>query len=231
MKSVDFFQKTLAFFKRYNWVFAVSLLVCVIVQSRTISQLRDEVQFLHDKYETYVPYKPDSSALGIAGADIVYQQADGEALIIKQQEPSKEGEKSSATSWIIMSIILIAFLAFLLYKFGLLPFGVNVSGKVWQDLNGRIIYTLHVKNASRKSVTVTNPIIEFGKSNDKRKFRMPVADFPLTLQPSTKHAVNVSLQKLIEQNQSLMEYRTIRVSVDCNNRTYRTFPLVVRWSK
>jgi hypothetical protein len=232
MSSLNLFTKIANFFKRYSTAVMLCLFVCIVAQHCTIMNLRQEVAFLHDKYENYVPFKPDSSAMGVAGADVMYQPADGEALIIKQQEAQPDnGGDSSVIWWIVVMVILLALLGVLLYRFGLLPFGVNVTGKVWQDLNGRIIYTLQIKNGSRKAVTVTNPIIEFGKMSEKRKFRMPVADFPLTLQASTKHVVNVSLQKLIEQNQSLLDYRTIRASVDCNNRVYRTFPLVVRWSK
>lgn len=233
MNTKGLLQSFSQFFSRYRWIIISLLFIYVVAQQCTISRLRNEIEFLHSKYETYVPYKSDSSAMTVSGADIMYQNPDGEALIIKQHDNLNQTSDStdSMIGWVIMIILLIVLLFFMLYRFGFLPFSVNVSGKVWQDLNGRVIYTLQIKNGSRKAVNITNPMIEFAKVGDKRKFRMPVADFPLTLQPSTKHIVNVSLQKLIEQNQSLMDYKTIRASVDCNSRVHRTFPLVVRWSR
>lgn len=232
MKPFDVFQKISLFVKRYSWAIMMSLFICVIAQYCTISKLRQEVDFLHQKYESYVPYKPDSTALGVAGADVLYQHADGEALIIKQTETDDATDDSSSLwIWFVVLLIFLGVGIFMLYKQGVFPFGLSISGKVWQDLNGRIIYTLQVKNSSRKSVTVCNPTIEFSNMRNSRKFRMPVADFPLTLLPSTKHSVNISLQKLIEQHQELMEFRTIRAAVECNNRLYRTFPLVVRWNQ
>ncbi len=110
---------------------------------------------------------------------------------------------------------------------------VSVRGRLWQDLQGRVVFTLTVSNRKQgASVQFEVPTVEFMALRSRRKFRVPAPDFPITLSGGTSHTVNVSLQRLMAAHPELLSYSVIRMTVAADNgRTYKTRPVVVRWQK
>lgn len=110
---------------------------------------------------------------------------------------------------------------------------VSLRGRLWQDLQGRVVFTLTVSNRKQgASVQFEVPTVEFMALRSRRKFRVPAPDFPITLSGGTSHTVNVSLQRLMAAHPELLSYSVIRMTVAADNgRTYKTRPVVVRWQK
>lgn len=212
--------KISAFLNKYRWAITMSLFLCCVLQQCTISTLRSEISFLKNKYE-----EPANNEL----------LTDNEAQALPLEETQADEVVANSNSGVIVSVmsivLLIAIVVFLLWKFSIFPFGIWVSGKLWQDLTGKIVYTLKITNRGRETVNVGNAMIEFINFKEQRKFKMPVSDFPLSLTKGTSHVVNISLQKLLEQHQELLDYKMIRVSVECDGKTKKTMPLGVRWKK
>ncbi len=129
-----------------------------------------------------------------------------------------------------MAVAIGALMGWTYYK-SKWPFTAALSGKIWQDLRGKVIYTLTIKNRGKEAVSLNNAIIEFINVREKRTFKMPVPDFPLTLTKGTKHSANISLQRLMEQHQELTNYKMIRVGVECNGVVRHTMPLAVKWKR
>jgi len=216
--------KISAFLNKYRWAITMALFISCIMQQCTISTLRSEISFLKHKYE-----EPANNEL------LSDNQISKDEISIEEHSvvPEKT-EASDVNSIIIIVIIMISLIStgiFLLWKFSIFPFSIWVGGKLWQDLTGKIVYTLKITNRGRETVNVGNAMIEFINFKDQRKFRMPVSDFPLSLTKGTQHTVNVSLQKLLEQNMDLLDYKMIRVSIECNGKKRRTMPLGVKWKR
>lgn len=220
MKQMETLAKISAFLNKYRWAITMSLFLCCVLQQCTISTLRSEISFLKNKYE-----EPANNEL----------LTDNEVQALPLEETQADEVVANSNSGVIVSVmsivLLIAIVVFLLWKFSIFPFGIWVSGKLWQDLTGKIVYTLKITNRSRETVNVGNAMIEFINFKEQRKFKMPVSDFPLSLTKGTSHVVNISLQKLLEQHQELLDYKMIRVSVECDGKTKKTMPLGVRWKK
>lgn len=221
---MEILQKITAFFDKYRTVIMAVLALCCIMQQCTIGSLRSELKYYKNKYETPANNTP-----------LTDEQTQTPTTPVVTDDSSKGGSKGmSATALlcIVGGVVAICGLGIFLLRYkSIYPFTLSASGKIWQDPYGRVVYTLTVKNRGRKSISVTNPMIEFAKIKDKRKFRMPVTDFPMTLTEGTKHAVNIPLQKLLEQHQDLLDYKIIRVSVEGNGKTRKTLPLAVKWKK
>ncbi|MCF0190276.1 MAG: hypothetical protein HUJ96_03325 [Marinilabiliaceae bacterium] len=195
-----FFKSVVAFVKKYMGSICMGLLIVCIMQQCAISELRERIingGTLVDKVE-----KSISNSVEI---------------------PIKE-TSYSAWVWIVVCIILLAAALYILYRFGKLPIGVNVSGKMWQDLQGRIVFTLNVRNNKKSPVEVSEAMVEFIGKSGKRRFRMPVNDFPMTLQSRTSHSVTVSLQRLFDLNSDLRNMMALNVAVKCNGKTKSTLP-------
>lgn len=220
MKQMETLAKISAFLNKYRWAITMSLFLCCVLQQCTISTLRSEISFLKNKYE-----EPANNEL----------LTDNEAQALPLEETQADEVVANSNSGVIVSVmsivLLIAIVVFLLWKFSIFPFGIWVSGKLWQDLTSKIVYTLKITNRGREMVNVGNAMIEFINFKEQRKFKMPVSDFPLSLTKGTSHVVNISLQKLLEQHQELLDYKMIRVSVECDGKTKKTMPLGVRWKK
>lgn len=224
---MEILQKITAFFDRYRTVIMAVLALCCIMQQCTIGTLRNELKYYKNKYEAPANNTPLSEQMN---SD---QGPNQTAPVLS--DGSKGGSKgmSAATLMFILGgfVVLAGAGIFLLRYKSIYPFTLSASGKIWQDPYGRVVYTLTVRNKGRKPVNVANAMIEFAKIKDRRKFRMPVADFPMTLTEGTKHSVNIPLQKLLEQHQELLDYKMIRVSVDGNGTVRKTFPLAIRWKR
>ena len=230
---MEILQKISLFFERYRKAITIGLVLCCFMQQCTISTLRSEIEFYRDKYGMSVQNNETSERT----SDIYDENRAVEQTPISGQTENeyKGGDKSmSMTTMAIIFIGIVAVTAVLVMIFrkkSIYPFSVRVSGKLWQDLNGRVIYTLTISNKSNGSAEVDNATIEFINMKERRKFRMPVADFPLTLTKGTKHSVNISLQRLLEQHQELLEYKLIRVAVESDKKVKKTFPLGIKWKK
>ena len=230
---MNFLYKFKNFLERYRWAITMALVVLVVMQHCTITTLQKELKFVRDKYEVPVASKPATATAPTVSDATTYESP---ATSAKQQqntdnEQGKGGRADNMYWAIILGAALLTSLVIILYKKGKLPFGIHVSGKLWQDLNGRIIYTLSVRNKSRKDVLVDKAIIEFVKFRSTRKFAMPIPDLPITLSGGTSHSANISLQRLLEKDQQLLDYKVIRVSVECNERRRRTAPIGVKWKR
>lgn len=219
-------QKITAFLNKYRWAITLGLFVCCVMQQCTINTLRDEIHFLKDKYElTANTATPHSSP---ASDEVVQHDSDG----FSTSSDFEERAKAKKMVWIYvaaLSLCLVLVWIICAKLFSLWPFNASVKGKLWQDLNGRVVYTLTVKNRGRKDISVGNAIIEFISFKEKRKFKAPVTDFPITLSKGTAHAVNIPIQKLIEQHRELMDFKAIRMSVECNGKQKFTLPVGVKW--
>lgn len=218
---MELLERVSAFLNKYRWAITMALFVCCIMQQCTISTLRSEMAFLKHKYE-----EPANNEL-LSDKD---ESVVAEDQFMVDEVDSSESSHSPAILWIIV-VLLIAIALFLLWRFSIFPFSVWVGGKLWQDLTGKIVYTLKITNRGREMASVGNAIIEFINFKETRKFKMPVSDFPLSLTKGTQHSVNISLQRLLEQHQELLDYKMIRVSVECNGKIRKTIPLGVRWKK
>lgn len=132
------------------------------------------------------------------------------------------------TILVVLGILLLLSLAivYVLYRLGKikLPFVVSVTGKMWQDLQGRVVYTLTVKNSTRKQVEISDAMVEFMDTKKRRKFRMPVKDLPMTLQKGTSHSMTVSLMNLFMNNPDLRAMKALRVLVKVDGKEKHTLP-------
>lgn len=228
---MNLFIKIISWVRQYQPIIIVGLIICIVMQHCTINQLQNELKFVREKYEVVAPQQI-ISVDKISNADSTIQSQQPDVSSVSKEEITSTKTKSKSPIVAILCLLCSLVVAFFLFKaMGKLPFMLNVTGKLWQDLNGRIIYTLTIKNKTRNDVTVDNAMITFIKRGDTRKFRMPVADFPITLSKGTTHSVNVSLQRLFEQNQDLFNYRAIRVSVDCNGKRKNTLPFAIKWKR
>lgn len=226
---MGFLFKLKNFLERYRWAITMALAVLVIMQHCTISTLQKELRFVRDKYE--VPATVKTTPTDNSATNAAPQEAVRTAPPATAEEAPRGGLRDNNYWAIVALVLLVGLTVFVLYRKGKLPFGVHVSGKLWQDLNGRVVYTLSVRNRTRKDVTVEKAQIEFIRFRAKRKFTMPVPDFPITLSAGTSHSVNISLQRLLESDQTLLDFKVIRVSVECNARRRRTAPIGVKWKR
>ncbi len=218
---MNYLLKFSAWLKRNSTYVIWGLLICVIMQQCTISALQREISFLQDKYTVSTPSHVSDDEIAQPSDEQPAPQID---------EPTAPRSSSSIVS-IIISIAILLLMAYLyLWMRALLPFCVSVKGKLWQDLSGKIVFTLSIANRTRKPQNIDNAMICFIGKNSRR-FRMPVTDFPLEMQPHTKHVVNVSLQRLFEQNQDLLDFKALRAEVECNSKVRKTFPFVLKWKR
>lgn len=206
-------QRVAQFVDRYHRGIIIGLLLCCVLQQCTINQLRSDRDHLLNS-DTVVSQLND-----------VVDEADDTL-----RDAVSDGSHQSNTGLITFVIILVVLLAVIgAYRFGLFSGGVTLKGTIHQDMTGRIIYSLTINNRSRKAVTVDNTQIEFRNTQQERKFRTPVPDFPLTLTARTKHTVNISLRQLLERNPDLIDYRFIRSSIECDGVRRYSIPLSVKW--
>lgn len=149
-----------------------------------------------------------------------------ENVDVVASEIQNTSSSSMGWGWIITLCILVGAVLYVLYRMGKLklPFGVSVTGKMWQDLQGRVVYTLTVVNKSRKQVEVSDAMVEFLDMKNKRKFRMPVKDLPMTLQKGTSHSMTVSLMNLFMNNPDLRAMKALRVMVKVDGKEKHTLP-------
>lgn len=110
---------------------------------------------------------------------------------------------------------------------------VSTKGRIWQDLQGRVIFTLTVKNKKRnQSIEFEQPILEFLSLKERRKFKMPLPDFPITLTGNTSHSVNISLQRILGAHPELMQFKALRMTIRSNaGKIYKTAPQLVLWKQ
>lgn len=222
--TMEILTKISAFLNRYRWAITLSLFVCCISQQCAISSLRNEIAFLRDKYEA--PAANESLSDDVSSDEVVNIAAENTSA---GNETAESNSNHNTLTICIIAIVLIGAWLFVAWRRSLFPFNARISGKIWQDFSGRIVYTLTINNHGRADANIDNAMIEFININDRRKFRMPVTDFPLMLTKGTKHSVNVSLQRLFEQNPDLTNFKMIRVSVDINGKRQNTLPLGIRF--
>lgn len=207
-KLREIFLKISAFIRQYVGHICWALFCVTIMQQCMISSLRSEL------------LKVKAGEIGdVPGAVESYVDP---VVTVNNTNDSNMG-------WIVAGSIL-ALLAiavvYLLFRLGKikLPFGVAVTGKMWQDLQGNVVYTLTVKNSTRKQVEISDAMVEFLDTKDKRKFRMPVKDLPMTLQKGTSHSITVSLMKLFMNNPDLRAKKALRVTIKVDGKEKHTLP-------
>ncbi len=213
------------FSSRHRTAITVALFVCIVMQQCTIFGLRQELSFVKQKYEQ--PAIPTSSA---SAQQLVIEEVTADEVVATTDEVASAEEGVSANTIFVVVLLVVAVTYYFLSKEqGWYPFNVRVSGKIWQDLSRRVVFTLNIGNKSKRNVQIDEAMIEFMGIRDSRKFRIPVGDFPLTLSASTKHTVNISLQKLLERDPQLLSYKAIRASVLAGGKRIKTMPIGVRW--
>lgn len=228
MKFKQILSQISNFLSRHRTAITVALFVCVVMQQCTISRLSQEIVFLREKYENPIA-TPAASAKQLA--DDIAQKA-GDAL--DGALPSEAQETSGTTTalyWVFGIAMAVVVYWLLARRFGLFPYLLNAKGRIWQDLQGRVVYTLTIKNKTRRDISVQDAMIEFMGIRDSRKFKAPTSELPMTLAPGTQHSINLPLQRLLERDQQLMNYKAIRAMVTADGKTVRALPLGVRWKK
>ncbi|MDO4462678.1 MAG: hypothetical protein Q4C30_09370 [Bacteroidia bacterium] len=211
-KFMDMLNRVGMFIRQYLGPICWGLFCVCIMQQCMISSLRGELLKMK------------------AGEIAVNDMVEGAISAIENAIPEVvERESSSNTGWIVTAVILLLLavgVVYLLFRMGKikLPFGVAVTGKMWQDLQGRVVYTLTVNNKSRKQVEISDAMVEFMDVKKKRKFRMPVKDLPLTLQKGTSHSMTVSLMNLFMNNPDLRAMKALRVLVKVDGKEKHTLP-------
>ncbi len=202
-KIKEIFAKLSAFIRAYLGPLCWALFCVTIMQQCMISSLRSEL-------------------LKVKAGEIALS----ENVDVVASEIQNTSSSSMGWGWIITLCILIGAVLYVLYRMGKLklPFGVSVTGKMWQDLQGRVVYTLTVVNKSRKQVEVSDAMVEFLDMKNKRKFRMPVKDLPMTLQKGTSHSMTVSLMNLFMNNPDLRAMKALRVMVKVDGKEKHTLP-------
>lgn len=210
-KLRDIFLKISAFIRQYVGHICWALFCVTIMQQCMISSLRSEL----------LKAKAGEIALG----DAVGSVADSVADVAGVAEKTNNSNMGWIIAGCILAVVAIA-VVYVLYKMGKikLPFGVAVSGKMWQDLQGNIVYTLTVVNNTRKHVEISDAVVEFLDRKDGRKFRMPVKDLPMTLQKGTSHSLTVSLMKLFMNNPDLRAKKALRVNIKVDGKEKHTLP-------
>lgn len=212
---MNFIKRILAVIEQWRWTIICLLLAICFMQQHSISALQNELKFIKEKYENPTPLSPaipeDVPTTYSAPAD----------------EPTPDNSTDAAT--LIAIVAAIGTIVGWSYYKSKWPFTAALSGKIWQDLSGKVIYTLTIKNRGREPIALSNATIEFINFKEKRTFKMAVPDFPLTLTKGTKHSANISLQRLMEQHLELINYKMIRVGVECNGKVRYTLPLAVKW--
>ncbi len=226
-----------AFLSRHMKAVIIALVLCLVMQQCTISSLRRELAFVKQKYEQPVVIGQQQSE---TDSTIVYGEARGEGEVLVPDIPYAVEEDHVSTNshgiptWLSTTmtlLILVGGYCFVAWQFGFFPFSLRVKGRVWQDLQGRVVFSVDIRNNMRVSVVVADAMIEFMDTKGTRKFKVPVADFPLTMAKGTRHTVNISLQKVMEKDASLMNFRAIRASLTANGRQTHTMPVGVKWKK
>lgn len=223
---MNFLIRLKEFFDKHNRVIIIGLCLLCLVQTCTISSLRYEVEALRSA--PTLPVLGADSTAAVRDTVVVRDTTLVETPVGAVAEEDKGG---GLPLWIAL-VALLAAVGVFLYQKSIFPFTANLRGKLWQDLQGNCVYSLTVRNRGKVSVAIDDATIMFSNGGDKkRKFKMPVADFPLTLTKGTSHTVNISLQKLIIAHPELMDYRMIVVMVTANGSTRTTFPAFVKWKK
>lgn len=226
-------SKIAFFLQRYRTAITAALFVCVVVQQCTISKLTQELTFVKQKYEQPILPQANESAAQQPTDTVSVQMAEKESLTtVVSTSETTDATTDKPTNWlnIIFSVLLLAAAYWLLARrLGLFPYLHHAKGRIWQDLNGRVVYTLTVKNKARTELAISDAMIEFLGFRGSRRFKVPTQDLPLTLASGTSHAIHVPLQKLLERDQQLLSYKAIRASVTANGKVLKAMPLGVRW--
>lgn len=202
------------------------MIICLFQQCK-INSLQREVAFLSD-----LVHAPTAPALEVPDVEVPEDVPDVPSSVLPDvSEPVAAGEFPLVWAVVGAVVVALGIYGFMAYRKGWWPLGVRLKGKLWQDLYGRVNYTLTVRNLSKLGLTVSDAQIEFIRMGSSRKFRIPLADFPLAMCGGTSHTVNISLQKLLESHADLLDYKVIRLSVMCKGRRVNTLPLGVRWKR
>ncbi len=206
------------FFERYRTAIITGLLFIVIGQQCTISSLRQQVALREKMPVVQEMVDEDDFVNG--------NESEGD---VNEVVSERQGKDWTRYQLVILVLAIVVAYWFVAKKRNLPPFMVSASGKIWQDLTGRVIFSINISNRTNENATIDSALIEFVGIRDSRKFKVPVADFPLTLTPMTKHKVNISLQKILEHDASLRDYKAIRATIMKGGKAIRTLPVGVRW--
>lgn len=219
-KLKEIFLKISAFVRQYIGHICWALFCVTIMQQCMISSLRSE---LLKAKAGEVEAVGQGAVSEVPEVGVEPGSAVDSAIAVGNTNNSNMG-----TILVVLGILLLLSLAivYVLYRLGKikLPFVVSVTGKMWQDLQGRVVYTLTVKNSTRKQVEISDAMVEFMDTKKRRKFRMPVKDLPMTLQKGTSHSMTVSLMNLFMNNPDLRAMKALRVLVKVDGKEKHTLP-------
>lgn len=219
-KLKEIFLKISAFVRQYIGHICWALFCVTIMQQCMITSLRSE---LLKAKAGEVEAVGQGAVSEVPEVGVEPGSAVDSAIAVGNTNNSNMG-----TILVVLGILILLSLAivYVLYRLGKikLPFVVSVTGKMWQDLQGRVVYTLTVKNSTRKQVEISDAMVEFMDTKKRRKFRMPVKDLPMTLQKGTSHSMTVSLMNLFMNNPDLRAMKALRVLVKVDGKEKHTLP-------
>lgn len=199
------------------------MLMVMMMQQCTISRLRWEVtQMTQGISRQVAPTQTQPTP-----TDTVTAAQDTTTTPALDAETGDDGS-SAGKAWIaglIMVVIAGAAIGFIyMRRNAVYPLGITLRGKLRSDLT----YHIKVSNKSRKPVEVTSPLVVFIMGGSLRKFRVNVAQLPMTLDKGTSFEADINLSGLIRANIDLANAKAINMSIETNGKRHSTLPTPVK---
>ena len=230
-----------------SWVSAhwrvVMALLCMIVlmQQCTINRLHWELDRLSR------PLRPDAAAadsVGRAMADTasapaaVADTASAPAAVADTASAAvRQGGAASAGSFPVWGVVLIVLAAAsvvgavaYMWVNAIFPVGLSFRGRLAQNAQGQLVFSIRVRNRSRKVVELDRAQVNFVMGPSQvRRFRAGVPSLPISLQPKTTYEAQINLTGLISANIELCKAKAISLSLMANGRMHSTLPRPVKF--
>lgn len=210
-----------------SWVSAhwrvVMALLCMVVfmQQCTINRLHWELDRLSR------PVRPDASADSAMRAAV----ADTASVAARQGGAASAG---SFPAWGVVLIVLAVAAVFgavaYMWVNAIFPIGLSFRGRLAQNAQGQLIFSIRVRNRSRKVVELGHAQVNFVMGPSQvRRFRAGVPTLPISLQPKTGYEAQINLTGLISANIELCKAKAISLSLMANGRMHSTLPRPVKF--
>ena len=219
-----------------SWVSAhwrvVMALLCMVVfmQQCTINRLHWELDRLSR------PVRPDASAdsamrAAVADTASVAAVADTASVAARQGGAASAG---SFPAWGVVLIVLAVAAVFgavaYMWVNAIFPIGLSFRGRLAQNAQGQLIFSIRVRNRSRKVVELGHAQVNFVMGPSQvRRFRAGVPTLPISLQPKTGYEAQINLTGLISANIELCKAKAISLSLMANGRMHSTLPRPVKF--
>ncbi len=225
------------FRRAQSWVTAhwrvVMALLCMVVfmQQCTINRLHWELDRLSR------PVRPDVSAdSAIRGA--VADTASAPAAVADTASAAvRQGGVAPAGSFpvwgvalIVLAVVAVFGAVAYMWVNAIFPIGLSFRGRLAQNAQGQLIFSIRVRNRSRKVVELDHAQVNFVMGPSQvRRFRAGVPTLPISLQPKTGYEAQINLTGLISANIELCKAKAISLSLIANGRMHSTLPRPVKF--